>query len=109
MRSIFDHQTNLGLSGCAPEVIYTATEQIGLVNVAKHDHELFENPTKAQAWLLNALSSMLPIMFLRDEKALTEAVAQQRTTDLLREIKALFSLGLAPDGRISTVIGQKAE
>ena len=108
MQPILDHQAKLGFSACAPEVVYTAADQNGLVNLAKHSYNVFEKTGKAQVWLLNALSSMLPIMFIRSGKAPNEDVAQQMTIELLKEIEELYDLGLAPDGKIGIVVGQKA-
>ncbi|KAL4913605.1 hypothetical protein BDW62DRAFT_220576 [Aspergillus aurantiobrunneus] len=101
----------LNISQCAPDVLYKAYINRGLLNVTKRPllvREHAELRQRAQNWQYQFWSMMMPMMLLRVGEAPNTAQAGKMAKDFLQGLERYFADGNIVDVRFGTVVGQKA-
>lgn len=98
------------ISKCAPDTLYNAYNNAGLLNVANKSYLVrgrADLVDRAQEWERQFFSAMVPVILLRIGDAADIDEANEKGSKIKLDLEEYFADGGVVDVRFGTVIGQK--
>lgn len=98
------------ISKCAPDTLYTAYNNAGLLNVANRSYPIrgrADLVDRAQEWERQFFSTMIPVILLKIGDAADKDEAHEKGSKIKLDLEEYFADGGVVDVRFGTVIGQK--
>ncbi|BCS23503.1 class I SAM-dependent methyltransferase [Aspergillus puulaauensis] len=98
------------ISKCAPDTLYTAYNNAGLLNVANRSYPIrgrADLVDRAQEWERQFFSTMIPVILLKIGDAADKDEADEKGSKIKLDLEEYFADGGVVDVRFGTVIGQK--
>ena len=98
------------ISKCAPDALYNAYTNVGLLNVVNRSSLIRGRPDlveRAQEWERQFFAAMMPAILLKIGEAADTDEANEKASKIRLDLEEYFADGGVVDVRFGTVIGQK--